>query len=713
MRIVHPEIKAKGKPDWTPLQVHLYDVAKCAKKLAPYYSLDKEIAFLGGILHDIGKANPIFQERLNRKADIQDDPFRHEIASIFFLPLINKEYHPYLIEMIIAHHKSIKDDARELGILDLDYRFDTDPLFELHIGKWEEWSGKALDILSEFSIQSTIIKKDEAFNAFQETITYCQQNKPGWSKWKGLMIAADHFASSMMEKTEEYIQKIYKTPDISYYENRKNVLYPLSLINSENPHKHTIVTACTGAGKTDFLMKRCNGRIFYILPFQASINAMYERIKKDLMASNNNLDIRLLHSSSAVVLKGSTIEERILQDKVGSAIKVLTPHQLASVVFGIKGYESILHDLRNSDVILDEIHVYTKITRAIVLKLLEVLVNLNCRIHIGTATMPTILYDKIINLLGADNVFQVKLDQKQLKTFNRHIIYKINSFEDSLSIINNSILNKQKILIVCNRVQTSQRWFLKLKEQFPQTEVLLIHSRFRRKDRNDLELLLKDKFNKCAEECIVVSTQVVEVSLDISFDLMITECAPLDSLVQRFGRINRKRSLETIGKYKPIYVIEPPENEKDASPYELEILKRSYNVLPDAELLEESEIQNKIDAVFPTLDEDLSLDKSAIFKNNKWIMPILRHNSKSILLEMLDIDNVTCISEIDEEKYLSCPFDERTEMEIPVRFNSIAHNGLRQMKTGSRPFIIPEEAYSSIGLNLEYAKPEFYKAQFI
>ncbi|MDZ7763228.1 MAG: helicase-related protein [Melioribacteraceae bacterium] len=64
-----------------------------------------------------------------------------------------------------------------------------------------------------------------------------------------------------------------------------------------------------------------------------------------------------------------------------------------------------------------------------------------------------------------------------------------------------------------------------------------------------------NNFNSSDEACIVVSTQVVEVSLDISFDLMITETAPLDSLIQRFGRINRIRNNETIGKYKPIFVI--------------------------------------------------------------------------------------------------------------------------------------------------------------
>ena len=94
---------------------------------------------------------------------------------------------------------------------------------------------------------------------------------------------------------------------------------------------------------------------------------------------------------------------------------------------------------------------------------------------------------------------------------------------------------------------------------------MLIHSRFKRGDRVTLETKLKTEFNgdqslqfgNGLNPCIVVSTQVVEVSLDISFDRMITQCAPLDSLIQRFGRVNRKRTTETIGKYKPIHIVAP------------------------------------------------------------------------------------------------------------------------------------------------------------
>lgn len=67
---------------------------------------------------------------------------------------------------------------------------------------------------------------------------------------------------------------------------------------------------------------------------------------------------------------------------------------------------------------------------------------------------------------------------------------------------------------------------------YPNIDKMLIHSRYKRKDRARLEDELKKEFNVMDDEpCVVVSTQVVEVSLDISFDVMITECAPIDALI--------------------------------------------------------------------------------------------------------------------------------------------------------------------------------------
>lgn len=468
----------------------------------------------------------------------------------------------------------------------------------------------------------------------------------------------------------------------------------MSLISTDDKRQHTIVTAPTGAGKTDFLLRRCKGRVFYTLPYQASINAMYDRIKSDLKGTD--AQVYLLHAASNLKVKDGKLEERIMQRHVGASVKIMTPHQMASVVFGIKGYESMALDLRGCDVILDEVHTYSDTIQAIVLRIIEILVKLDCRVHVGTATMPSVLYNKILSLLGGhDNVYEVKLQQPTLQTFDRYRIYKIDSMDDSYSIISKAVDANQKLLIVCNQVKRAQALYEELSELYPDIDRMLIHSRYKRSDRARLEGLLKDNFNNMKDRpCIVVSTQVVEVSLDISFDVMITECAPIDALIQRFGRINRKRTTETIGHYKPIYVIAPSEDKEESLPYTEEVLKRTFDILPDGgEVLKETSVQGLLDKVYPKIEFQNIDFSGAIFTDGEWQLKELCHYPKSALLETMYINSVVCITEKDKNAYINGNAHVRSDMEIPISYRSIANKALEQINDGMRPFIISDKAY--------------------
>jgi CRISPR-associated endonuclease/helicase Cas3 len=711
--MIWPEIKAKGKPDFTPLVTHLQQVTIVAEKVAFGIGSDPVLARYGAILHDIGKAHPEFQRRLNEEYRVGDLPFRHEISSCLFLSLFPEKMQPALIDMVIAHHKSIRKDARDKGLLDLTEEREPEEIFELHAGDWNDWSLKALDILAEMGIVVKPISKQEAEANFTHVYDYCRSTfkQKGYSENRGLLQAADHFASALIDKTEGYSKRLFQKPNLNFF-NRTHPLYPLSLKSVESLKPHTMVVACTGAGKTDFLFRRCEGRVFYTLPFQASINAMFHRVSNDLASDNPELDIRLLHSASSLAIKGSTIEEKIIQDHIGSSIKILTPHQVAGIIFGTSGYEATLIDIKGCDVILDEIHTYTDITRAIVLKIVHVLKDLGCRVHIGTATMPTFLYNQILELLGKENVFEVQLDDEELDQFDRHTVHKIDSWELALPLINSAIEEDKKVLLVCNRVQSAQQVFETITQLHPNTPAMLLHSRFKRgaREQKEKQLIGKDKkgmatgeFNTSDKACMVVSTQVVEVSLDISFDLMVTECAPFDALIQRFGRINRIRNEKTKDIRKPVFVIAPTETTNEAKPYNLETLRDSYKQLPDGEVLHERNIQQKIDDVFPVIEMP-EIEEHAIFKKTgEWTINRLTHRPKSFLLERLEIDSVACIVEADEQRYLTANFEERMQMEIPVRYWSV--HRFNQSREGNKPFIVPDSAYSEeAGLNLDTLK---------
>ncbi|NLH62561.1 MAG: CRISPR-associated helicase Cas3' [Ignavibacteriales bacterium] len=704
---IHPEILAKSEKNGAmSLYDHLRFVGMATEKTAASLGLDPFIAKSGAYLHDIGKTHPDFQKKLWDHSPSVKMSLRHEISSILFLPVFPHEQWDKLIDMVIAHHRSPQRDSRSQGILDLvDYEGEEE-VFNRHSEGWDDWSPLAVDILNSLGVSAAPVSYMDAQNAFSYTIEYCSAKKQGWSVLKGILIGSDYLASAIAEKTVFVKDKLFQIPDLSYFRSpgRESELYPLSLLDTNDPRPHTIVSAPTGAGKTDFLMRRCKSRIFYTLPFQASINAMFRRFKD---AFPPDTDLRVLHASSKLLVKNNDdYEEKVLQEMIGSSVKVLTPFQISSLITGTKGFEAVAIDVSGTDVILDEIHSYSEIAQALVIEIIRVLLNLNCRIHVGTATMPRSLFDKIIELLGGlENTYVVNLSDEILDTFNRHRVHKHNDEASAFSVIPEAIGKKQKILIVSNRVQNAQRRFVQLTSQYPDIPALLIHSRFRRKDRAALEDLLKSKFNSSLEMpdgCIVVSTQVVEVSLDISFDIMITDASPLDSLIQRFGRINRYRTKESVRNniIKEVHVIAPPSDKRSSLPYSKEILERSFSLLPDGEILLERSLQDKINEVYPSLDLR-SISTSSVWNNSKIRLKELCHNPKSVLMQMLDIDSASCIRFSDRVAYESGSAEDRISLEIPVPrsalFRTFTNHG--RSDYGTNPLIVPDELYQdNLGL---------------
>lgn len=715
MHIPHSDIKAKGKPEWTTLYDHSRHVIIVTEQFAHYLGLNQNIARAGAVLHDMGKAHPVFQERL--KGTRSSSTFRHEIASLFFLPLVKEAWQIPVMEMVIAHHKAIKNDRREKGILDL-WNNDPDTL-SFHLGDWDKWHLIALDLLEAFGWEVRKISKEEAERAYQTAVNFAKDTykQRGYSVWRGLLMGADHFASAMVHDTEVKLQNIFQTPDLSFF-NRQSNDYPLSLQSSEASQPHTMVVAPTGAGKTDFLFRRCNGRVFYTLPFQASINAMYQRLRKDLKKDNPRLNLKLLHAASSLMeAEDGDHQDVVLQRHIGATIKVLTPYQLAGIVFASKGYEAMILDLQGCDVILDEVHTYSGISQALVRKVVAVLNEIGCRVHIGTATMPSLLYDDLKGILGTRNVMEIRLPDQDLVRYDRHTVHKLPGWEQAHEVILRAMNEGQKLLLVCNTIKQAQQIYLLVSDMLHERQhesadkPLLLHSKFKRKDRKEKEAQLlglneagepTHQYNTANGGCVVVSTQVVEVSLDISFDVMITECAPLDALIQRFGRINRKRTRETIGTRKPIFIIAPPEDQREARPYDLEVIQRSFQALPEDGPLHEVELQAKIDQVFDHFNVAPIEEHAQFLEDGTWEIPKLC-NGDAWLVELLDIDSVAAITDSDVAAYVNAPFSKRMGMEISVGYHQVKH--LDRLEVGNCPYIIPNQCYDpDLGLSMEALK---------
>jgi CRISPR-associated endonuclease/helicase Cas3 len=688
-----------------PLEVHLKSVGTMAKIIAPHFGLDADIAWIGGTMHDIGKAHSFFQSftirqespspKEQRKYGLRP-PFRHEISSLAFLSLLDESIWPVVTEMIISHHKSVNGKK---GILELTSELG-ESNFDLHLENWDIWAPKALNILKNLGVSIKDVSRKDAFENLEWVYEYCENLEEGWSPWRGLLMAADHFVSATEGFAPTNIPTLFKVPDTSAFD-LKDPLFPLSLRKAEQKEPHTLLVAPTGAGKTNYLLRRCKKRIFYVLPFQASINAMYDRLRQALSSE----DVRIKHGSSKLVdLQRGDSYSSTIQAHVGAGIKVMTPFQLTAILFGKLSFEAQILDIRGMDVILDEIHTYSDEAQAIVLALVEQLVRLDCRVHIGTATMPSVLYQKlkvILHIKGG--VAEVDLNREELETYDRHIVYKID--EDAWpEILQRAIEKGEKVLLVFNTVKKAQTVFRYIAENelFQEINKLLIHSRFRRNDRYTREQKLIEMAEQ-SKPCILVSTQVVEVSLDISFDRMITEAAPIDSLIQRFGRINRKRKHETIGLLKPVHILKPNGN---VLPYKKDIIEKSFQVLPDDESLRVTDLQKFIDTVYPEINIQ-NITTHVAWNGDNFKYKKLSHVEQNILLQILEMDGDVCILGSDKEQYMKANWMERQWLEIPVNAKSlqkIRHQYERLNDVGNAPLVIDhsevEENYDLLGLTL-------------
>lgn len=119
-------------------------------------------------------------------------------------------------------------------------------------------------------------------------------------------------------------------------------------------------------------------------------------------------------------------------------------------------------------------------------------------------------------------------------------------------------------MIIVNRVGRAQSLYLSLKKLAgDKTDMMLVHSRFRPHERRRLNRALAETAGDSSRDLVVVSTQAVEAGVDVSSHTMITEVAPVTSMIQRFGRCNRRAEHKDGAR---IFCIDV--DESDSAPYE-------------------------------------------------------------------------------------------------------------------------------------------------
>lgn len=490
--------------------------------------------------HDLGKVFTPFQNAIKLKVgekelstEFKYDDGPHNYLSPVFLDCrllgIERELVDVIIQSIGFHHER----AREI---DSDFENKIQEIID------KDLRNKVNQIENDFKIRYPI-EKEYLSNYYLESMKNNRRIKPKDENYKlyvmlkGLTHRIDHSASAheeielnANENVGEYTERFFK--------NNKYELREVQQFAKNNRNKNVILKASTGMGKTETaLIWIDNDKSFFTLPLRVSINALFDRVSKDDIKYNY---AGLLHSSSLDYLeenKYSDYEDRVNQSRLMSTkLTFSTIDQIFKFPFMYRGYEKEFATLAYSKVVIDEIQAYSPEICAVLIKGIEMIHKIGGKFMIMTATMPTI-YE---NELKKRGVFD---DNLATGTFNIDIIrHNVKVEEMSLHENLNQIVEEgkdKKVLVIVNTVKSAVETYDKLKNINDNVNLNLLHSMYIQEDRAKLENNIKE-FAKSKNSGIWITTQLVEASLDVDFDILHTEVSTLDSLFQRFGRCNRK-----------------------------------------------------------------------------------------------------------------------------------------------------------------------------
>ncbi|KPC99011.1 CRISPR-associated endonuclease/helicase Cas3 [Geobacillus sp. BCO2] len=212
---------------------------------------------------------------------------------------------------------------------------------------------------------------------------------------KGLLQRIDHAASAHLPVESDVHQDVGVYVR-RYMENKLFHLNDLQRFTEGHTHKNVIVIAQTGMGKTESaLLWIDRDKAFFTLPLRVSINAIYERVRRQMGYDAAGL----LHSTSAFYLveRGEENWEAIKQQSQQLSMKLLftTVDQILKFPFYYRGFEKELASMANAKVVIDEIQAYDPKIAAMLIKSLEMIKKVGGRFMIMTATLPTLYLDEL------------------------------------------------------------------------------------------------------------------------------------------------------------------------------------------------------------------------------------------------------------------------------------------------------------------------------
>lgn len=537
------ELVLLGKPD-VPLLAHLKEVAEQGKILARHLGLPPALekrALLACAFHDVGKATKSFQDYMRGK---RGRGYPHALASLPFAlaaELYTLQAPPLAAAAVLSHHSPLGPEVYR-GYRAPDYvdekklaAFLEDVVAFLQEPGWEG-SLPAVEMLLKLAAgdgSPATLLDNSRFRFGEEFISlrglFKELPPKDFADIKAVLQLADWVASSGKARAGDLFLHRGRKLVLAGIKDKNMQLRSFQKKAGEMKGERLWLRAPTGTGKTEALLLWAGdtGRLLYLLPTQATANAMWKRLKKIYGEKN----VGLAHGRAGYILRKELDEDpldvRLWASVFARPVVVGTLDQYLMAHLQGRHWEIRRSLARRATIVLDEIHSYDPYTLGLLQEALAQ--EPPARLALASATLPEFLPE----LLGQGPLLEA---EELLWQRRRH---ELRLCGDPLASALKEVLSFARqgktVLVIANTVRRAQEIYQALQEH-GDYRVHLLHSRFVFRDRWKKE----EQLGKTIPGTILVATQIVEVSLDISYDVLFTEVAPIDALVQRLGRVNRR-----------------------------------------------------------------------------------------------------------------------------------------------------------------------------
>jgi CRISPR-associated endonuclease/helicase Cas3 len=587
---------AKSKP-WHPLWKHLLDAAAVSLALdtaPPQGWSAKQVALIVG-LHDVGKADAAFQHQIAEFSEnlrlagypvTTDARCRHERISARFLrnKLMGTESYPItaVARAVLAHHGYWNEAARDVGP---EYAKAQDELCHMlkQVLGVTELPNEVPSNLSAFGMRLAgrvvlcdwIASNEEFFTD---------------SRLAGIEDSEEYFRKALCVGTE-WVAKLGLERD-------KSPGKPQSVVSRARPIQErllrdrilpalVIIEAPMGEGKTEaawILAEKWRERGYYgmymALPTMATSDSLHRRYRDQCLKKlGRGEDAKLVHGMAWLrdekePKKLSEVGEpgndrslaaawfRPTRRAMLAAHGVGTVDQAMLAGMHVKFGFLRLFGLADRVLVIDEVHAYDAYMSAIIGRLLQWCACLKIPVILLSATLSARQRAAMLEAYGAMEgdpgpeapyplITVAEPGREAWKIEAAASSARKLALETHPGLLGDAKKTAAKAAelvkdggcccVVLNTVKQAQAVYKQL--MLPQTEKLLFHARFTAADRQHITEQVLSMFGAASasrpKKFVLVATQVVEQSLDVDFDHMISDIAPIDLLLQRRGRIKR------------------------------------------------------------------------------------------------------------------------------------------------------------------------------